>query len=64
MKWKGFAEPTWETRDNLDDIEALDLFEKKYGKEDGVGEEAGSFIGRRKVTKQALQARATNDQVM
>lgn len=28
VKWKGFAEPTWETRKNMDETEALDIFEE------------------------------------
>ncbi|KAI0992351.1 hypothetical protein K3495_g15835, partial [Podosphaera aphanis] len=32
IKWKGFAEPNWEDRANLEDNEALDVFEFKYGK--------------------------------
>ncbi|KAI0991013.1 hypothetical protein K3495_g17174, partial [Podosphaera aphanis] len=31
VKWKGFAEPNWEDRSNLEETEALDRFEAKYG---------------------------------
>ncbi|KAI0991886.1 hypothetical protein K3495_g16301, partial [Podosphaera aphanis] len=42
VKWKGFAEPTWENRSELEDVEALDVFEKRFGVGDGVGESEGS----------------------
>ena len=45
VKWKGFAEPTWEDRVDLEEVEALDDFEKKFGKGDGVGENEGSRQG-------------------
>ncbi|KAI0993493.1 hypothetical protein K3495_g14691 [Podosphaera aphanis] len=48
VKWKNFAEPTWEDRSELDDVRALDVFESKYGKGDGVGEEEGARQGRKK----------------
>ncbi|KHJ34060.1 hypothetical protein EV44_g2434 [Erysiphe necator] len=54
VKWKGFAEPTWEPRQNLEDTEALDVFESLYGTKDNVGECEGTIIGRRKVTKRSL----------
>ena len=54
VKWKGFAEPTWEYRENLDDTEALDIFESQYGVGDDVGEDAGAMTGRRKITKKSL----------
>ncbi|KAI0996390.1 hypothetical protein K3495_g11790, partial [Podosphaera aphanis] len=38
VKWKGFAEPTWEPRINLEETEALDVFEAKFGTGDNVGE--------------------------
>ncbi|KAI0995325.1 hypothetical protein K3495_g12857, partial [Podosphaera aphanis] len=46
VKWRNFAEPTWENRSELDDVKALDVFESKYGKGDGVGEEEGARQGR------------------
>ncbi|KAI0994170.1 hypothetical protein K3495_g14012 [Podosphaera aphanis] len=45
VKWKDFAEPNWEDRANLENNEALDIFESKYGKTDGVGEEEGARQG-------------------
>lgn len=59
VKWKIFAEPTWEPRSNLEDTEVLDVFESQYGTEDNVGENIGSFIGRRKVTKRSLLKQST-----
>ncbi|KAI0996566.1 hypothetical protein K3495_g11617 [Podosphaera aphanis] len=58
VKWKGFAEPTWEPRENLEETEALDIFEAKYGKGDNIGEDAGAIIGRRKLTKRSLLAKS------
>lgn len=49
VKWKHFEEPNWEPRYNLDDTEALDIFESKYGKGDNVGENTGARTGNRKV---------------
>ncbi|KHJ30263.1 hypothetical protein EV44_g0256 [Erysiphe necator] len=43
--WKGFAEPNWEDRADMEDVEALDLFESKFGKGDGVGENEGARQG-------------------
>ena len=54
VKWKGFAEPTWEPRCNLEDTAALDIFESLYGTKDNVGENSGTIVGRRKVTKRSL----------
>ncbi|KAI0993544.1 hypothetical protein K3495_g14640 [Podosphaera aphanis] len=48
VKWKDFAEPNWEDRANLENNEALDIFESKYGKTDGVGEEEGARQGHAK----------------
>ncbi|CAJ2645145.1 unnamed protein product [Trifolium pratense] len=45
VKWKGFAEPNWEDRENLEDTEALDKFEERFGKGDGVGENEGARQG-------------------
>lgn len=40
VKWKGQKEPTWEPRSQLEDTAAMDIFEKKYGIGDNVGEES------------------------
>ncbi|KHJ30468.1 hypothetical protein EV44_g3279 [Erysiphe necator] len=45
VKWKKFEEPNWEARDKLEETEALDIFEPKYEKGDGVGEDAGARRG-------------------
>ncbi|KAI0991436.1 hypothetical protein K3495_g16751, partial [Podosphaera aphanis] len=45
VKWKQFEEPNWEPRDNLEETEALDIFESKYGKGDNVGEDVGARTG-------------------
>lgn len=45
VKWKGFVEPTWEDRVNLEANKALDDFEKIYGKGDAVGENEGARQG-------------------
>ena len=47
VKWKGFAEPTWENRSDLEKLEALDIFDKKFGKSNDVGEDEGARQGRR-----------------
>ncbi|KAI0995969.1 hypothetical protein K3495_g12211 [Podosphaera aphanis] len=31
VRWKGFADPAWEPLENLEETEALDKFEEKYG---------------------------------
>ncbi|KAI0993154.1 hypothetical protein K3495_g15030 [Podosphaera aphanis] len=31
VRWKGFADPAWEPLENLEETEALDRFEEKYG---------------------------------
>lgn len=46
VKWKGFAEPNWENRSALEEVVALDKFEAKFGKGDGVGEEEGARQGK------------------
>ncbi|KAI0996741.1 hypothetical protein K3495_g11441 [Podosphaera aphanis] len=55
VKWKDCAEPNWEDRADMEDAEALDRFEAKYGKGDGVGEDEGARQGqvanRRKLRK-------------
>lgn len=38
VKWKDLAEPNWEDRVNMEEAEALDVFEKRFGDGDGVGE--------------------------
>ncbi|KAI0994581.1 hypothetical protein K3495_g13600, partial [Podosphaera aphanis] len=45
VKWKDFAEPNWEDRSELEDVEALDRFEAQFGSGDGVGEEEGARQG-------------------
>ncbi|POS85376.1 hypothetical protein EPUL_001555 [Erysiphe pulchra] len=52
--WIGFAEPTWEPRENLEETVALDVFEQIYGKKDNTSEEMGAIVGRRK-TKCTLE---------
>ena len=47
VKWKQYEEPNWEPRVNLEETEALDKFEAKYGKGDYVGESVGARIGTR-----------------
>ncbi|KAI0996011.1 hypothetical protein K3495_g12171, partial [Podosphaera aphanis] len=47
VKWKGFAEPTWENRSDMEDVEAMDRFESKFGTGDGVGEKEGSRQGKK-----------------
>ena len=42
---KGFEEPNWEPRENLENTEALDIFEAKYGTDDNVGENIGARTG-------------------
>lgn len=44
--WKGFAEPTWEHRENLKLTDAFKEFVKQYGEGDKVGLEQGMFTGR------------------
>ncbi|KAI0993806.1 hypothetical protein K3495_g14378, partial [Podosphaera aphanis] len=51
VKWKGFAEPTWEDRSELEETEALDNFEAEFGSGDGVGEDEGARQGNRKLKK-------------
>lgn len=51
VKWRGFAEPLWEPRENLEETEALDTFEAKYGIKDNAGEENGVIIGPRNIRK-------------
>ncbi|KAI0990730.1 hypothetical protein K3495_g17457 [Podosphaera aphanis] len=45
VKWKDIREPNWEDRDEFENVEALDRFEAKYGKGDGVGEDEGARQG-------------------
>lgn len=47
MKWRGFAEPTWEDRADLEDVTALDDFEVEFGKGDNVGLNVGARQGRK-----------------
>ncbi|KAI0993856.1 hypothetical protein K3495_g14328 [Podosphaera aphanis] len=46
VKWKGFAEPTWEDRSELENVKAMDEFEERFGKGDGVGELEGARQGK------------------
>ncbi|KAI0996870.1 hypothetical protein K3495_g11311 [Podosphaera aphanis] len=48
VKWKGFAEPTWEDRSELENMKAMDAFEDRFGKGDGVGELEGARQGKNK----------------
>lgn len=45
VRWKGFIEPTWEDRANLEENEALDIFENKFGRGHAVGEDEGAQQG-------------------
>lgn len=45
VKWKGYAEPTWEPRENFEETEALENFEAIWGLGDGVGEPEGARTG-------------------
>ncbi|KAI0992546.1 hypothetical protein K3495_g15639, partial [Podosphaera aphanis] len=47
VKWKQYEEPNWEPRVNLEETEALDIFEAKYGDGDNVGEIVGARTGSR-----------------
>lgn len=55
IKWHGYEEPNWEPRLEFEDTTALDEFETKFGKNDGVGEDVGARTGatgkRRKRTR-------------
>ncbi|KAI0993985.1 hypothetical protein K3495_g14199 [Podosphaera aphanis] len=51
VKWDQFEEPNWEPRESLEETEALDVFESKYGLGDDVGEDVGARtrkIGKRR----------------
>lgn len=48
VKWKGYADATWEPRSEYADVTFLDDFEQKFGKGDGVGEGTGSRTGPRR----------------
>lgn len=58
VEWKGFSEPTWELRTNMEDTVALDVFEAKCAAHDGVGEDFDTSIGRRKSGKHASLAQS------
>jgi hypothetical protein len=45
VKWKGYNEPNWEPRSELEDNAALDEFEERFGTGDDVGEEEGAYTG-------------------
>lgn len=47
MKWTGYAEPTWEPREELEGTTALEVFTDIWGEKDGVGEPEGARTGRR-----------------
>ncbi|POS82018.1 hypothetical protein EPUL_006383, partial [Erysiphe pulchra] len=46
VKWVQFKEPNWEPRESLEDTQALDFFENKFGAGDDVGEAIGARTGR------------------
>jgi hypothetical protein len=49
VKWKGWAEPTWQPRENFTDVTDLDRFEREFGTGDSVGEDnVGAYTGPRK----------------
>ena len=49
IKWTGYADPTWEPRENFKDIIAIDKFKARFGSDDLMGEDnAGAMIGPRK----------------
>lgn len=45
VKWKGWADPTWEPREDFTDVEDLDRFEREFGTMDGVGDLVGAHTG-------------------
>ncbi|KAI1006336.1 hypothetical protein K3495_g1880 [Podosphaera aphanis] len=51
VKWKDFAEPNWEDRSELEDVEALDKLEALFGRGDGIGEEEGARQGSSRKSK-------------
>ena len=46
VKWIGYAEATWEPRENFESTEALAKFEGIWGLGDNVGEPEGARTGR------------------
>ncbi|KAI0993224.1 hypothetical protein K3495_g14960 [Podosphaera aphanis] len=64
VKWKSRAEPNWESRSNLDQTEALDRFEAKYGKGDGVGEDEGARQGSKRAPQKPDKARQKPNRVL
>ncbi|KAI0991907.1 hypothetical protein K3495_g16280, partial [Podosphaera aphanis] len=46
VKWEQIEEPNWEPRASLEETEALDIFEAKFGTGDNVGENVGARTGR------------------
>jgi hypothetical protein len=44
IKWKGYKEETWESREEFLKTEALAQFERKFGTGNGVGEEDSGLI--------------------
>lgn len=57
--WKGFAEPTWEPRQNLKLTDAYKEFVKQYGDGDKVGLQLGMFTGRT-LRNRTMRKRKTN----
>jgi RNase H-like domain found in reverse transcriptase/Reverse transcriptase (RNA-dependent DNA polymerase)/Integrase zinc binding domain/Integrase core domain len=51
VKWTGYAEPTWEPREEFENTEALQKFIDIWGEEDEVGEPEGARTGRGGVRK-------------
>jgi hypothetical protein len=45
VKWKGYAKPTWEPREEFENKDALQEFVQKYGGDDGVGQNEGAKTG-------------------
>ena len=44
MKWAGYAEPTWEPADALEDTAALAVYEEEGGYCDGLNPKEGSVL--------------------
>ena len=59
VKWRGFSEPTWEDRADLEEVEELDKFEAKFGKGDGVGKNEGSRQGPRRSKEKKRKQKET-----
>lgn len=63
VKWIGFAKPMWEPIKNLENAIALDIFERKYGDKNNVGEEIGAIISRRLTTKRDIFSAKLNQKI-